>query len=325
MDAHLAPYSREHELHQRAAQLKAELKQKRKRLQHVQRQRKHKDPASYYEGATDPPDAKRRKTACRPTTTQDPVDHNPVTAHFATVPHPMDLEEHDPHADEAPSSSPHPAISPHSAIDLLAAMGYKLPPGTILERTQTTLPSDIALLSHVSDTIAKAHRPASPTSTIMEFMDSHCLDSIYFAAQECCPIDDSTNFDDWLACRALAPNSKHNHPDVLTQSQMLRAEDSHEFVSVQREEIRGLQGARVFAYKKRSSLPEGASILNSIWSYRRKRRPDGTLLKMKSRICADGSMQEQGRDFTESYAPVVQWSSVRLCLVLAAMLGLPTH
>ena len=112
---------------------------------------------------------------------------------------------------------------------------------------------------------------------------------------------------------------------MLTQSQMLRGEDSKHFVSSQRDEIDGLQGAHIFAYKKRSTLPEGASILNSIWSYRRKRHPDGTLLKYKSRICADGSMQEQGRDFTESYAPVVQWSSVRLCLILATMLGLPTQ
>jgi hypothetical protein len=36
-------------------------------------------------------------------------------------------------------------------------------------------------------------------------------------------------------------------------------------------------------------------------------------------------MQEQGRNFTDSYAPVVQWSSVRLCLILATMLGIPTQ
>jgi hypothetical protein len=58
---------------------------------------------------------------------------------------------------------------------------------------------------------------------------------------------------------------------------------------------------------------------------RQYRHPDGTLLKLKTRICANGSMQEQGRDFTGSYAPVVQWSSVHLCLILATMLGIPTQ
>jgi hypothetical protein len=36
-------------------------------------------------------------------------------------------------------------------------------------------------------------------------------------------------------------------------------------------------------------------------------------------------MQEQGRDFTDSYTPVVQWSSVCLCLILVTMLGIPTQ
>jgi hypothetical protein len=36
-------------------------------------------------------------------------------------------------------------------------------------------------------------------------------------------------------------------------------------------------------------------------------------------------MQEQGCNFTKSYAPAVQWSSVLLCLILATMLGIPTQ
>ena len=35
-------------------------------------------------------------------------------------------------------------------------------------------------------------------------------------------------------------------------------------------------------------------------------------------------MQEQFRDYWDTYAPVCQWSSVRLILVLSAMLGLPS-
>ena len=59
----------------------------------------------------------------------------------------------------------------------------------ILERTQPTDPSDIALLSHLSDTLAKQRKVTSPTAAIHDFLDTQYLDSIYFAAQECCPID----------------------------------------------------------------------------------------------------------------------------------------
>jgi hypothetical protein len=74
-------------------------------------------------------------------------------------------------------------------------------------------------------------------------MASHCLDSIYFAAQECCPDNNSTNFDDWMACRAINVHNKSNNPDVLSQAQMLRAEDSKEFILHQHDEIDGLQDA----------------------------------------------------------------------------------
>jgi hypothetical protein len=78
----------------------------------------------------------------------------------------------------------------------------------------------------------------------------------------------------------------------------------------------------VFDFKDMSQLPSGARLLNAIWSYRRKRRPDGVLLKHKSRICADGSQQQHGIDYWETYAPVVHWSTVRMVLVLSALLKL---
>ena len=56
--------------------------------------------------------------------------------------------------------------------------------------------------------------------------------------------------------------------------------------------------------------PRGSFYLEFDMVLSAQRRPDGTLLKYKSCICADDSMQGQGRDLTESYAPVVQWSSV---------------
>lgn len=110
--------------------------------------------------------------------------------------------------------------------------------------------------------------------------------------------------------------------DVLSQSQMLKAPDRAEFEKVQIPEIRGLEKLGVFQYHNIRSLPKTAQLLNSIWSYRRKRKPFGELLKYKSRICTDGSQQKFGIDFWETYAPVVNWSTVRLVLVLSAILNL---
>jgi hypothetical protein len=59
--------------------------------------------------------------------------------------------------------------------------------------------------------------------------------------------------------------------------------------------------------------------LDLIWTYRRKRRPDGSLKKYKARLCVNGSRQIQGINYTESFAPIVQWSTIRMVNTLAAM------
>jgi hypothetical protein len=118
-----------------------------------------------------------------------------------------------------------------------------------------------------------------------------------------------------------------NNPDVLSRSQMMKADDRDKFLSTEPKEIQGLIDAGVFSYLPISDIPPDRrrKLLNAIWSYRRKRRPDGTLLKYKCRICADGSQQRHGIDYWETYSPVVQWSTVRLIMVLAATLDLKSR
>jgi len=62
-----------------------------------------------------------------------------------------------------------------------------------------------------------------------------------------------------------------NKQDTLTQSQMLKTPDFQEFLKVQESEIRGLERMEVFQY---AQLPPKARLLSSIWSYRRKKRPN---------------------------------------------------
>jgi hypothetical protein len=103
---------------------------------------------------------------------------------------------------------------------------------------------------------------------------------------------------------------------------MFKATDREKFIASQLPEIQGLVDADVFEFRSMSDLPPRARLLNAIWSYRRKRRPDGLLLKHKSRICADGSQQQYGVDYWETYAPVIHWSTIRMVLVLSALLKL---
>jgi hypothetical protein len=101
-----------------------------------------------------------------------------------------------------------------------------------------------------------------------------------------------------------------NKADTLTQSQMLKTADKAAFIATPKKELEGLIKMGVFDIKHMSTKPSDAQLLSSIWSYRRKRSPIGTILKHKSRICVDGSQQEYGRDYWDVYAPVVSWPTV---------------
>jgi hypothetical protein len=74
-----------------------------------------------------------------------------------------------------------------------------------------------------------------------------------------------------------------------------------------------------FEFIPEINLPPKTRYLDLIWTYRRKRHPDGSLKKYKSRLCVNGRRQIQGIDYTESFTPMVQWSTIRMVNTLAAM------
>jgi Reverse transcriptase (RNA-dependent DNA polymerase) len=66
-------------------------------------------------------------------------------------------------------------------------------------------------------------------------------------------------------------------------------------------------------------------VLGTTWAYRCKRFPDGLVRKLKARFCVRGDQQVEGIDFFDTYAPVVQWSTIRLMLMVSLMLNLATQ
>ncbi len=65
-------------------------------------------------------------------------------------------------------------------------------------------------------------------------------------------------------------------------------------------------------------------MIKSTWAFRLKRLPSGEATKKKARFCVRGDLQSQFEQF-ESYSPVVQWSTVRLMLILSIVHGLQTR
>jgi hypothetical protein len=66
------------------------------------------------------------------------------------------------------------------------------------------------------------------------------------------------------------------------------------------------------------------NVLPSTRAFKCKRYPDGSIRKLKSRFCCRGNKQIKGVDFFDTFAPVVNWMTVHLMLILSLILGLST-
>ncbi|XP_072076806.1 uncharacterized protein [Arachis hypogaea] len=65
----------------------------------------------------------------------------------------------------------------------------------------------------------------------------------------------------------------------------------------------------------------GKKVTDTKWIFRNKLREDGTIVRNKARLVAQGYDQEEGIDFDESFAPVAQMEAIRLLLAYAPHCG----
>jgi desulfoferrodoxin (superoxide reductase-like protein) len=104
----------------------------------------------------------------------------------------------------------------------------------------------------------------------------------------------------------IHPTAFHN--DVLHCGDMLHADDKNHFIQAIEDEVAGLRD--MFEIVPRTELPPGTKPLLAIWAFIGKRKPDWTILKYKARLNVHGVKQKHGVNYWETYAPVVNWSTV---------------
>ena len=124
--------------------------------------------------------------------------------------------------------------------------------------------------------------------------------------------------------------------EVFTLKEMLAEPDRDEFIKAMQDEVESIFKEKIWKRVPRKLMEEyyekerekGIKIkreqLMMIWSFKRKRKPDGTLDKHKARLCCHGGQQEWGITYWDTYAPVVSWSSVRILMTLANLHNLHT-
>lgn len=113
--------------------------------------------------------------------------------------------------------------------------------------------------------------------------------------------------------------------DTYTFKQMLLQEDKNDFIMAMKKEIEDHEERNHWDIMLRKDLPPGIKTIMAIWSFKRKRFPDGRIQKHKARICAHGGQQTWGENYWETYAPVVNWLSVRTLLIVSMLNDLETR
>ena len=151
----------------------------------------------------------------------------------------------------------------------------------------------------------------------VEHIASQC--KVYFAAYGIdCEIEAKLS-PETVACLAkldeLPPHqfaqvfkaAKKKNPDILSYNKAMRDyENLKEWLAAALKEIRQLEGKKVWIECHKSEA-KGEQIVPCTWVFRYKQKPAGEILKCKARICLRGDLMI---DDSDSYAPVVMWSTI---------------
>jgi len=116
----------------------------------------------------------------------------------------------------------------------------------------------------------------------------------------------NTLYDGTINCFSMLAQSSITSNETFSYNQALKQDNFCEFIKAMMVEVSDHESRDHWTLTKRCDMPpEDTKTIMSIWSFKRKRYPDGTLNKHKARLCAHGGMQMWGQNYWETYSPVV--------------------
>jgi hypothetical protein len=126
----------------------------------------------------------------------------------------------------------------------------------------------------------------------------------------------------------MAFASKVTSLDEPSLHEILNLQDDVErsaWIQAMYDELDAIQDKGTFTVVDRAAAGDH-EIVPSTGAFKRKRFPDGSLMKLKARFCVRGDQQfETGRVKSETYSPVVDWSTLRMLFGLTVQYGLATQ
>ena len=145
---------------------------------------------------------------------------------------------------------------------------------------------------------------------------------IHFAANDCGYRGTQRNLIvNWIHPLFLKAKLAANKQDNLSWKDTMNGNFKVKFWEAVLAEIKTLEDINSWIAIGRTN---DTNVLASIWAFKIKWFSGGLIQKFKARFCDPGDQQLEGIDFFETYAPVVQWTTVCLLLILEVFLKLKT-
>ena len=124
--------------------------------------------------------------------------------------------------------------------------------------------------------------------------------------------------------------------ETYTLNKIIKKPDKLEFAKAMKKEVSSLfdeqilkmvpmeEMTRHYASKRKLGKSIKREQIMMIWSFYRKRHPDGSLDKYKTMLCCHSGQQQWSVNYWDTYEPVVSWSSVRILTTLSKLHNIHT-
>jgi hypothetical protein len=153
----------------------------------------------------------------------------------------------------------------------------------------------------------------------LDQIDPYIAQLAYHAeVNTCC----DTGIENTVDPRAYAAKTHIMDPDSPSFHQAMNGEYAEQYIQAMQLEVSTLIQQRTWSMIPRT--PD-LNVLKGTWVFKLKRLPDGSPSRFKARYCARGDLQQEGVDFFDTYAPVVQWSTIRMLLITVLTEGWATR
>lgn len=216
-----------------------------------------------------------------------------------------------------------PVESRPSATTTSTPVSASLVPPSVSTPAPAHIVPSSAVTSGATETVRRSNRSNFGTFTKSRFIDESFLTTViptvdpltnagqlcYMAGLFTCFTSGQMDISDPRLY--LAKKNAANAADNPNWFQAMNGPNANEYIEAMKIEIDALVAQHTWDSVPR---PSDRPVLASTWAFKLKRLPDGTPYRYKARFCARGDLQTEGVDFFETYAPVVQWSTIRLLL-----------